>query len=170
MKLKILFLSFFILFVYLVTEAQVLDPQEILRQNADKIEVKRKEAASKGISEAELQQRLKEKGYDLSNLQPSQFTSLEGATDEAIAELEREKAAAQIKAAEIKERNENKSKILTEDQTKANKEEGEKAPRTRGLDDFDFTPENEKSAQWIITRLIFRNKLTSIRILLKNLI
>ena len=55
MKLKILFLSFFILFVYLVTEAQVLDPQEILRQNADKIEVKRKEAASKGISEAELQ-------------------------------------------------------------------------------------------------------------------
>lgn len=147
MKLKILFLSFFILFVYLVTEAQVLDPQEILRQNADKIEVKRKEAASKGISEAELQQRLKEKGYDLSNLQPSQFTSLEGATDEAIAELEREKAAAQIKAAEIKERNENKSKILTEDQTKANKEEGEKAPRTRGLDDFDFTPENEKSAQ-----------------------
>jgi len=136
------FLTIFILICAIsIGSTQTIDTDQILRQNADKIEQKRKEAAAKGISEAELQARLKEKGYDMTNLQPSQLTSLEGATDEAIRELEMEKLAEQNKIKLDKNKSAKKEEILSQDKTILEKKEEVKAKRTRGLDDFDFTPE-----------------------------
>ncbi|GAA5219852.1 SLBB domain-containing protein [Membranihabitans marinus] len=53
----------------------------------------KQELASRGLDEAEVQQRLQAKGFDVNNISPEQMPALEAALKEVIDEMESEKAA-----------------------------------------------------------------------------
>ena len=53
------------------------DPKKMMQQNADKIEEVKSEIKSKGITEAELNAKLLDKGYNLKQLRPDQIEGMD---------------------------------------------------------------------------------------------
>ena len=79
-----LFIFIFLSFVFVHTaQAQELPTEAEAR----------KELEERGITEAEFRARMKQKGYDLDNVQPEQLPELEAVVQETLDELEREKSS-----------------------------------------------------------------------------
>ena len=151
-KFYLLFLVFMIpIFGYSQISDPNYDPKKMMQQNADKIEEVKSEIKSKGITEAELNAKLLDKGYNLKQLRPDQIEGMDKVVEEAIKEIEEEKIQASNKAKETE-----KTKINKEqnDPKKLNKEEGlkkakqaDKDKKTVKLDDFDFQNDFSKSIE-----------------------
>ena len=128
---------------YLLCQLNQSSPevQAMLMQNAAKIEAARKEALSKGISEDELRDKLLEKGYDLNNLKQSQLDGLEKAINDAISEIEIEKAVNNKNQADNKRSEEIKTKATKAESNKANVNLKDKKDQTTLVTDPDLTSE-----------------------------
>lgn len=88
----------------------------------------RKQLEQKGISEDEVESRMKQRGYDVNNLQPEKIPEYQSVLEEVIAELEAEKAAEQREKQEQKQREEaEKAAERREEQEQKQREEAEKS-------------------------------------------
>ena len=144
------YIILFVIFFPLIAISQITnpnnDPQKLMLQNADKIEDVRAEIKQKGISEAELNERLLEKGYNIKQLRADQIDSLDAVVAETIKEIEDEK----IKAAEDaqkKAKNNTKDAESKEKKSAADLKKEEKDKKTIKLDDFDFKNEFSKTIE-----------------------
>lgn len=79
---------FFLLFLFLFV--QTISAQTPLPNEAEA----REELKSRGISEEDFRARMREKGYDLDNIQPEQLPTLENVVEATLTELEQDKVAA----------------------------------------------------------------------------
>lgn len=145
-----LYILFLICFIPVVSFGQTgnIDPRAIMEQNADKIEKIRAEIKSKGITEDELNAKLKTKGYDLQNLRQDQLTTLESTVNEAIREIEEEKMYEKVK----KEEQEKKEKAPAKAEKSTSKSaedrmKEEKKKQTLKFDDFDFNNDFSNSIE-----------------------
>ena len=107
------FLLFLVLFVQTIS-AQTPLPSEAEAQ---------KELAARGISEEDFRARMREKGYDLDNIQPEQLPTLEAVVQATLNELEQEKASGQTDENTV-ERVEGKIVIEGDEVAEAVQEEG----------------------------------------------
>ena len=130
------------------------DPKKMMQQNADKIEEVKSEIKSKGITEAELNAKLLDKGYNLKQLRPDQIEGMDKVVEDAIKEIEEEKIQASNKAKEdakskiIKEKNDTKKFDKEENLKKA--KQADKDKKTVKLDDFDFQNEFSNSPKELL--------------------
>lgn len=150
-----LYILFLICFIPVISFGQIgnIDPRTIMEQNADKIEKIRAEIKSKGITEEELNAKLKTKGYDLQNLRQDQLSTLESTVNESIREIEEEKMYEKVKKEE-QEKNEKKEKASASAKTEKNppkngeeKIKEEKKKQTLKFDDFDFNNDFSNSIE-----------------------
>ncbi|HNU16576.1 MAG TPA: hypothetical protein PKH56_02045 [Saprospiraceae bacterium] len=125
-----IYILFLLLIIPALSYSQIdnKDMKMLMLQNSGKIDKIKADIKAKGITEAELSSKLKQKGIDLQNLQPEQIPTLELMVDEAIREIENEK----IKA---------KSEIETKPSTSDKKE------KEVDLDNFEFSRNFTKSIE-----------------------
>ncbi len=125
-----IYILFLLLIIPALSYSQIdnKDMKMLMLQNSGKIDKIKADIKAKGITEAELSRKLKQKGIDLQNLQPEQIPTLELMVDEAIREIENEK----IKA---------KSEIETKPSTSDKKE------KEVDLDNFEFSRNFTKSIE-----------------------
>lgn len=125
-----IYIFIFLIFLPALTYAQIdnKDMKMLMLQNSAKIDKIKADIKAKGITEAELTAKLKDRGIDLQNLKPDQINTLELSVDDAIREIETEKM-----------------KVKSDIETKPTNEE--KKAKEVDLDNFDFQNNFTKSIE-----------------------